>query len=51
VRAHYLGGAVTLRLTATATASGTLRATATAQANETDPVPSNNTLNLDSTIQ
>ncbi len=51
VRAHYLAGAATLKLTATATASGTLRATATAQANETDPDPSNNTLNLDSTIR
>jgi uncharacterized repeat protein (TIGR01451 family) len=51
VRAHYLGGAATLKLTATATASGTLRATATAQANETDPDPSSNTLNLDSTIR
>ena len=50
IRAHYLGGVVTLQLTATATASGTQRATAQVQATETDPDPSNNTLNLDSTI-
>jgi large repetitive protein len=50
VRAHYLGGAVTLRLTAQATTGGTVRTTAQAQANETDPDLSNNTLNLDSTI-
>jgi uncharacterized repeat protein (TIGR01451 family) len=51
VRAHYLGGAVTLRLTAQATAGGTLRTTAQAQANETDPDPSNNALSLDSTVR
>src|SRR5712691_4763711 len=50
VRAHYVGGLVTLGLTATATAGGTQRTTAQAQANETDPNPSNNTLNLSSTI-
>src|SRR5439155_22707355 len=51
IRAHYLGGVVTLQLTATAAASGTVRTTAQAQATETDPDPSNNTLNLDSTIR
>jgi uncharacterized repeat protein (TIGR01451 family) len=51
VRAHYLGGAVTLRLTALASASGTQRTTAQAQATETDPDPSNNSLTLDSTIR
>jgi uncharacterized repeat protein (TIGR01451 family) len=51
VRAHYLGGAVTLRLTATATAAGTQRTTAQAQATETDPDPTNNSLTLDSTIR
>jgi uncharacterized repeat protein (TIGR01451 family) len=51
VRAHYLGGAVTVRVTATAAAGGTLRTTAQAQASEADPDPSNNTLNLDSTIR
>jgi len=50
-RAHYLGGVVTLQLSATATAGGTLRTTAAASANETDPDTSNNTLNLDSTIR
>jgi len=50
IRAHYLGGVVTLQLTATAAAVGTVRTTAQAQATETDPDPSNNTLNLDSTI-
>jgi uncharacterized repeat protein (TIGR01451 family) len=51
VRAHYLGGAVTVRVTATAAAGGTLRTTAQAQATEADPDQSNNTLNLDSTIR
>ena len=50
-RAHYLGGVVTLQLSATATAGGTQRTTASASANETDPDTSNNTLNLDSTIR
>jgi hypothetical protein len=51
VRAHYLGGAVTVRVTATAAAGGTLRTTAQAQASEADPDLTNNTLNLDSTIR
>jgi uncharacterized repeat protein (TIGR01451 family) len=50
VRNHYLGGAVTLRLTATATTGGSVRTTAQAQANEADPDPANNTVSLDSTI-
>src|SRR5207237_1141748 len=50
VRAHYVGGLVTLGLTATATAGGTQRTTAQAQANETDPDLTNNTLSFDSTI-
>jgi len=50
IRAHYLGGVVTIGLTATATAAGTIRTTAQAQATEIDPDLSNNTLNLDSTI-
>ena len=50
VRNHYLGGAITLGLSATATAGGTVHTTAQAQATETDPDSSNNTLNLDSTI-
>src|SRR5712691_10907153 len=50
VRAHYLGGLVTVRVNATATAGGTFRTSAQAQATETDPDPLNNTLNLDSTI-
>src|SRR5438132_945231 len=50
VRNHYLGGAVTLGLSATATAGGTVRTTAQAQATEADPDSSNNTLSLDSTI-
>src|SRR5207302_234805 len=50
VRNHYLGGAVTVRLSATATAGGTVRTTAQAQATEADPDASNNTLSLDSTI-
>src|SRR5438477_2031782 len=50
VRSHYLGGAVTLRLSATATAGGTVRTSAQAQATEADPDTSNNTLSLDSTI-
>jgi subtilisin len=50
VRAHYQGGGVTLRLSATATAAGSQRATAQASAAESDPDPANNTLNLDSTI-
>src|SRR5207302_4616916 len=50
VRAHYVGGLVTLGLTATATAGGTQRTTAQAQATETDPDLTNNTLNLSSTI-
>src|SRR5205823_84091 len=50
VRAHYLGGAVTIGLTATATAAGSVRTTVQAQAGEIDPDVSNNTLNLDSTI-
>src|SRR6185503_12994692 len=37
VRAHYQGGAVTLRLSATATAGGTQRTTAQVSAAETDP--------------
>jgi hypothetical protein len=51
VRAHYLGGVVTLRLTATANTGGTLRTTAQASASEADPDLANNTLNLDSTIR
>src|SRR5438309_5945498 len=50
VRNHYLGGAVTLGLSATATAGGTVHTTARAQATEADPDSSNNTLSLDSTI-
>jgi len=50
VRAHYLGGAVTIGLTATATAAGSVRTTVQAQAGEIDPDVSNNTLNLDGTI-
>ena len=50
IRAHYLGGVVTVQLTATATAGGTVRTTVQAQATETDPDPSNNTLSLDSTV-
>ena len=50
VRSHYLGGAVTLRLSATATAGGTVRTSAQAQATEADPDISNNSLSLDSTI-
>src|SRR5437879_1542230 len=50
VRNHYLGGAVTLGLSATATAGGTVHTTAQAQATETDPDSPNNALSLDSTI-
>ena len=50
VRAHYLGGMVTIGLTATAASAGIFRTTAQAQATEVDPDPSNNTMNLDSTI-
>ncbi|MGH2472486.1 MAG: S8 family serine peptidase [Candidatus Limnocylindria bacterium] len=51
VQAHYQGGALTLRLSATATAGGTQRTTAQATATETDPNPANNSLTLDSTIR
>ncbi|HEX9505091.1 MAG TPA: LamG-like jellyroll fold domain-containing protein, partial [Acidimicrobiia bacterium] len=50
VRAHYLGGVVSVRVNATATAGGTLRTTASASATESDPDLSNNTVNFDSTI-
>src|SRR5438552_199824 len=50
VRAHYLGGVVSIRLNATATAGGTSRTTASAGATENDPDLSNNTVNFDSTI-
>jgi uncharacterized repeat protein (TIGR01451 family) len=50
VRAHYQGGGASLRLSATATAAGSQRTTAQASATESDPDTTNNTLNLDSTI-
>ncbi|TMF75272.1 MAG: LamG domain-containing protein, partial [Chloroflexi bacterium] len=50
VRAHYLGGLVSVRVNATATAGGTFRSTAQAQATEFDPDTSNNALSLDSTV-
>jgi hypothetical protein len=51
VHAHYLGGVVSISVSATSTAGGTYRTTAQAQATESDPDPSNNTLSLDSTIR
>src|SRR5205814_8797445 len=50
VRAHYLGGVVSVRVNATATAGGTFRTTASATATESDPDLSNNTVSFDSTI-
>src|SRR5205814_4355687 len=50
VRAHYLGGVVSIRVNATATAGGTFRTTASATATESDPDLSNNALSFDSTI-
>jgi hypothetical protein len=49
VRAHYLG-AVSIRVSATATAGGTLHAGANATAAEADPNPANNSVSFDSTV-
>src|SRR5256886_12114774 len=50
VRAHYLGGVVSIRVNASATSGGAFRTTASVTATESDPDLSNNTLNFDSTI-